>query len=411
MSSAFIGLMSGTSCDGFDIVAAEFEPRIKLLAQQSFDYEDSVKDKLLRIIHDGHASLTDLASLDQHLAILYSDAIRKVISTVQSTHVYSSHAYSSHAHSSIKLVAFHGPTIIHKPNASPGFSWQLGNAWLLCQLLKTDVACQFRQTDILEGGQGAPLAGIFHQAICKQDGFQQALFINLGGIANLSYINGDQVIAFDAGPANTLMDYWVSKHGLNSVGYDAGGQIASTGRVSEPHLKACLKEAYFSQAFPKSTGQDLFNLTWLEQQWCSLPKLSHEDTLATLSKLTAKAIALAYQHIMQTQYEEIGIAGSEESRLPVFLIGGGINNKTLVRHVQTELNTIVENILQSEHDPLPFIHKLNFRPPSIDAKYMEATCWAYLAYLLDANLGVDLSLSTGNMSNCVLGQRLYAAKI
>ena len=174
-----------------------------------------------------------------------------------------------------------------------GFTLQIGNPALLAELTDITVVADFRSRDIAAGGQGAPLVPAFHQAMFASAKMSRAI-INIGGIANITYLKNNNVLGFDSGPGNMLLDAWIKQH--QNLDYDANGGWASTGQVIAPLLEAMLADPYFALSPPKSTGRDLFNDHWLSKK-ISGQHYAAQDVARTLVALTAHTIAVSYTHL------------------------------------------------------------------------------------------------------------------
>ncbi|PIE42226.1 MAG: hypothetical protein CSA49_00535 [Gammaproteobacteria bacterium] len=194
---------------------------------------------------------------------------------------------------------------------------QLLNGALLSHLTQQTVICDFRSKDIAAGGQGAPLAPIFHQHLFQQK--TPFAVVNIGGIANISLIANDEILGFDCGTGNCLMDEWIYRH--QGKQFDESGQWASTGKVLPDVLSALLTDEYFSKEIPKSTGRDYFNMQWLEQYLSSNER--PQDVMRTLLALTAKGITDSLPNDIQT----------------VILAGGGAKNDVLVQTMDSVRTT------------------------------------------------------------------------
>lgn len=314
----FIGIMSGTSLDGVDVALCDLsEAKCQVLATHFLAYPQLLKSHLLQLHISTHNELEITALTANTLASLYAGAVNALL------------AKQNLAASAIKAIGCHGQTIRHRPEL--GFTLQIGNAALLAELTNITVVSDFRSRDIAAGGQGAPLVPAFHQAVFGSAKFNRAL-INIGGIANITYLakNGE-VLGFDSGPGNMLLDAWIKQH--LGKDYDANGSWAATGNVIEPLLLQMLAEPFFALAPPKSTGRDLFNDEWLAK---NLGKADYrpQDVAHTLLALTAHTI-----HDALAQF-----CGNVDD---AYLCGGGAHNALLMQHLQqllgnTKLATTAE---------------------------------------------------------------------
>ncbi len=285
MSGLYIGLMSGTSLDGVDGVIADLDaqpPRV--LAHASAPLPPELRSELLALNASGPDEL--------HRAALAANALMRVYAQV----VGSLLDRSGVGASSVRAIGAHGQTVRHRPQAfdGTGYTIQLCQPSLLAELTGIDVVADFRSRDIAAGGQGAPLAPFFHRAWFGRPGQALAL-LNVGGISNLTVLRADGTqLGFDCGPGNALMDGWCQRH--RGTPYDDRGAWAASGAVSMPLLSHMLAEPYFVMPPPKSTGRDLFHLTWLETMLAAhlasspagTPPVAPADVQATLAELTAR---------------------------------------------------------------------------------------------------------------------------
>ncbi|SDN29575.1 anhydro-N-acetylmuramic acid kinase [Vreelandella arcis] len=313
----YIGLMSGTSLDGIDAALVALEPTSapRLIATHAEPITDSLQQTLLTLCHAHQVSFADLAFAEDAFCRQQAQAVKKLL------------AQQGISATQINAIGSHGQTIEHAPSGhagGPAYTLQLDNPSLLAELTGCTVVADFRRRDLAAGGQAAPLAPAFHQVIFKQENTQQ-LVLNLGGIANLTWLPKDTthpIIGFDTGPANVLLDAWHAKH--QGGRYDNGGAWAASGQVDQPLLERLLREPFFHQPPPRSTGRELFHLPWLEshlngdEQPC--------DVQATLAELTAISIAQ-------------GSAQLPLADQPVTLIpcGGGAHNPYVMKRIADHL--------------------------------------------------------------------------
>lgn len=321
-SALFIGLMSGTSLDGIDVVLVDFtnvsadaqQPRV--LHTHFLAYPSDLRSQILALQYPTENELEVTALMGNTLAQLYAEAVNHLLVT------------ANLSPDKIAAIGCHGQTIRHRPGFKDGigFTLQIGNAALLSELTGITVVSDFRSRDIAAGGQGAPLVPAFHQAVFASKKNNRAI-INIGGIANVTYLskNNDaenyDVIGFDSGPGNMLLDAWVKQH--KNLDFDADGAWASTGKIIAPLLSSMLAEPYFSLKPPKSTGRDLFNDAWLKQR-LSGANYQANDIARTLVELTA-----------QTIYDALLTCCDELNS--VYLCGGGARNTLLKSRLQTML--------------------------------------------------------------------------
>ena len=315
-----IGLMSGTSLDGADGVLVDFSgPRLRVIASASEPFDDVFRAELLALNSPSHNELHRAALAGSELAAVYA---RVVAALVQQADI---------AASQIQAIGAHGQTVRHQPQrisgeaAGAGYTLQLNNPALLAELTGIDVVADFRSRDVAAGGQGAPLVPAFHQGVFGRKDAGVAV-LNLGGISNLSVLppagSDEQVLGFDCGPGNALMDAWCLKH--TGQPFDAGGAWAASGRLIPALLARLLDEPYFSRPIPKSTGRDLFSLAWLAAQLNPFAGERPQDIQTTLTELTVCACAA-------------GVSSYAKESKALITCGGGAFNLYLLERLQTAL--------------------------------------------------------------------------
>jgi anhydro-N-acetylmuramic acid kinase len=308
-----IGLMSGTSCDGIDVALIETDGAsiVKPLAFLGVDYSDEQKQQIRACY--GMKEDNDrgqVAEMEAMLTRAHAEAIDKLL-----------HSVDIKAHD-IDVIGFHGQTLFHDPDKK--FTWQIGDGALLARLTGIDVVNDFRSDDVASGGQGAPLAPVYHQAITGTLN-KPIMVLNIGGVANVTYIGPDEtLIAFDTGPGNALMDDWMYRHTGKS--FDKDGHIAQKGRVKGSVLARLLNHRYFKQAAPKSLDRDAFSLKPLLDA-----NLSLEDGMATLAAFTIESITMALKNVPE--------------RPRIWLVaGGGRKNPVLMQGLKDRLHAQIQPI-------------------------------------------------------------------
>ncbi len=372
MPEYFIGLMSGTSLDGVDGVIADFAlhaPTL-VLASASLPFEASFKDELLALNTPGENELHRAALAANQLVETYAQVIERLLTNA---------AASGIRRQDIVAIGAHGQTVRHRPQEfGVGYTLQLNNPALLAERTCIDVVADFRTADVAAGGQGAPLVPAFHAAIWGDNSHARAV-LNIGGISNITLLHaGDAVQGFDCGPGNALMDFWCQRH--TGQPYDNAGAWAASGQVHAPLLNQLLDSPYFSRLPPKSTGRDLFNPTWLEQQLGSFGTLPPADVQASLTALTAQACAQDLRRYLPAATE-------------LLVCGGGALNTELMRQIGLALPGVQVSSTQA--------HGL---PPL----QVEATAFAWLAQAFTHNKPGNLVAVTGAKNPRVLGA-LYKA--
>lgn len=275
----YIGIMSGTSMDGVDAVLVSFDQiAVRQVGFRSLLFPEDLRDDLHAVVKAGTVTLAALGEIDHRLALVYADCVNHLIAET---------GVGRHA---VKAIGCHGQTIWHAPGAAYPFTMQIGNGNLLAALTGIPVVTDFRRMDMAFGGGGAPLACGFHQYFLNSRQEKRGI-LNLGGIANITILAGqdDEVVGFDTGPANCLMDSWIKK--CRNLDFDRNGDWAGSGKIIEELLDAMLTEPYFHADPPKSTGRELFNLNWLLPYL--RPGFAAADVQATLLELTALSVAKA----------------------------------------------------------------------------------------------------------------------
>lgn len=361
MSDVFIGVMSGTSMDGIDIVAAKFNGNTPHIIAAN-DYPIlAYKEEFLRIINAGSCSLLELGELDVWSGEIFADTILKFLQQ------------NNLSKDSIAAIGSHGQTLWHAPRANKPFTLQIGDPNVIAVKTGITTIADFRRSDIAAGGQGAPLIPAFHQAVFATP-TESRCILNIGGMSNLSLLENNNCIGFDSGPGNCLIDYWTQKH-FNQA-YDIDGKLAAAGKVNNGLLQCMLDDSYFKLPPPKSTGREDFNPAWLAQkiQIAHAQNLAPIDILATLVQLTADSITNA-------------IKSYANANTKVYAFGGGVKNTTLRNHISQNLE---QNIQTTS--------ALN-----IDPSWMEATLFAWLAHQRLHNIQINLTSITGAKYPVLLG--------
>ncbi len=366
MSELYIGLMSGTSLDGVDGVLADFSSRpLRVLAHANAPFSPQLTRELLALNSAGDNEL--------HRSALAANALVQVYARVVADLL----AKSGTAISQVSAIGAHGQTVRHRPQSfdGTGYSLQLNNPALLAELAGIDVVADFRGRDVAAGGQGAPLVPAFHQAVFGRRG-ETVAALNIGGIANLTVLGpalADDVLGFDCGPGNALIDAWCLRH--RGQAFDDNGAWAATGKVSSEFLTTLLREPYFSLAAPKSTGRDLFNADWLAARLEGFESLAPVDVQASLTELTASTCAASLQRY-----------GSGAKTLIV--CGGGAFNGHLMRRLQVLVPGVQ---VEASH-----LHGL---PPL----QVEAAAFAWLARQAVLRQTASLEKVTGAKGARILG--------
>ena len=365
----YIGIMSGTSLDGIDVVAVSFEPKLQLHAHYSFELPALIKAQILTLCSSGEDEIEKLGHLDIGLGKLFAQCCLKLIKQ-SDLHL---------AVDNIVAIGLHGQTIRHRPDNSPkhNFSLQIGDANTVAEESGILTVADFRRRDIAAGGQGAPLVPAFHASIFHSNSCDRVI-LNIGGMANVTLLPADTqqpLLGFDTGPGNVLMDAWVHQH--LGLAYDVNGDWASKGQINPVLLLKLLELPFFSQPIPKSTGREQFNLAWIERALQSLSdNISPVNVQRTLLELSAVTIC---QEIQKHKF-----ANAE-----LYVCGGGAHNQLLMTRLQQLLPS--GKSVSSTAD-------LN-----LDPDWVEATAFAWLARQTLLGLSSNCATVTGARGERILG--------
>jgi len=357
----FIGILSGTSRDGVDAVLVNFsQDSMDILHAICTPYPPAIKLKLDQLLETGAAptrAVTEL--LDEHLAYFFARVAQNLVSE------------TGLEMRDIRAIGSHGQNVWHRPHAENPVSIQLGRGDLITRNTKTTVINNFRKADLEAGGQGAPLAPLFHQVLFHSKNEDRAI-LNIGGIANLTILPAKGgVTGFDCGPGNCLMDGWTSRHLQKD--YDDGGRWAAKGEVDSELLQRMLADPYFRLPPPKSSGLEHFSMSWLNEiLGDALPdEVNVQATLAELSALSA-AHSLA------------------ETGLPnrLLICGGGVHNAFLMQRIAAALPDVVVESTANH---------------GIDPDWVEGLLFAWLAHERLNGRGQDTTSITGARHPVLLG--------
>lgn len=362
--------MSGTSLDGVDAVLACFDLPGQAIQVRGHVYQPfatTFRQDLLALNRPGPDELHRSCLAANRLSRSYAEAVNTLL---QQCGLRSGQ---------VRALGAHGQTVRHRPGEfdGTGYTIQLLNAALLSELSGVDVAYDFRNSDLVAGGQGAPLVPAFHASAFYRPGVEQVV-LNVGGIANITLLKADgAVMGFDCGPGNVLMDLWCERH--LGTAYDHDGEWASGGKVHRDLLQHMLSEPYIQRAPPKSTGRDLFNTEWLDHQLAKVAAGDKppdpRDIQATLADFTCMAAQRAVQSTLP----------SAERML---VCGGGALNSYLMRRLATLLPST--QVSSSNSAGLPPLQ-------------VEAAAFAWLAKLRVTQKAGNYPLVTGAKGPRVLG--------
>jgi anhydro-N-acetylmuramic acid kinase len=361
-----IGLMSGTSLDGVDAALLETD-----------GVDIAVPGPALMLPYDAETRAMLRAAMEEAKSVAAGSpvpyAIRDAERRVTEAHADAVKALLAKARlraQDVSLIGFHGQTILHRP--AQRWTWQIGDGALLAKLTGIDVVNDFRSADVKAGGQGAPLVPLYHAVLARNSKKAKLepplVFVNIGGVANVTYINGDDVLAFDTGPGNAPIDDWAMNHTKKPV--DEGGALAVKGRVNDAALTAMLNNSFFAKKPPKSLDR-------LDFGYDAVKGLSPEDGAATLTAFTAASVAKAREHFADMPTTWI-------------VCGGGRHNPVLMQQLRSRVNAPV----------------LSAEDAGWNGDFIEAEAFAYLAVRSVKGLPLSLPTTTG-VQQPMTGGKLY----
>jgi anhydro-N-acetylmuramic acid kinase len=353
-----IGLMSGTSMDGIDTTIMKTDGDIFNDYKYSFSFK--YRKETLQLLSNLSEEI-NFKKFDQSL-------IEKANTSITYDHFFAINKILQKSNLKPDIIGFHGQTIYHNPEKR--ISIQLGNGNLLAKLTKTPVVFEFRKNDLLNNGQGAPLAPIYHKHLINK--LQIPLpccFINIGGVSNISYLDKIHLIGFDTGPGNGLIDLYMNKHFSKALDYN--GIHASKGKANIEIIKKVLSNKFFNKNFPKSLDKLSFSSIFHDEEFLKLNKI---DAICTLTELTVFSIIKSLDLLPQTPKN-------------IVLMGGGQKNKYLVSKLKDNLNL---NVWVAD----------DF---NIDGDMIEAQLIAYLATRKIRNLPSTFPSTTGANKPTVCG--------
>ena len=334
-----IGLMSGTSSDGVDasIIKSDGENEVYFLGNHFLPYEEEVKFKIrnlkekINLILDLQTNMSEIESLEKEVTVIHEKVVNLIIKKLKLSK------------SEIDLVGFHGHTIFH--SFIDKKTKQIGDGRLLSQLTGLNIVYNFRENDIKNGGQGAPLVPIFHKLLQLKLKLKiPIVFLNIGGISNLTYLNkNEEMASFDSGPGNFLIDKILQLKSNDKIQFDKDGMIAFSGNIDKNILNSYLSNPYYKSLPPKSLDVKDFSLV-------PLRNLSLKDSIVTLSELTSVTIVNALNFFSLRPIE-------------IVLCGGGRKNKYIFERIKKLSNIKVINID-------------NYK---INGDFIESQAFAYLA--------------------------------
>ena len=359
MASLYLGLISGTSADGIDAALVRFEPRVEVVGALTHPYPESLRTRVLALAtSNASIALDDYGALDVAIGAAFAAAANALL------------ANAGIDRNDVAAIGSHGQTVRHGPTGEHPFTLQIGDPTVIAERTRIATIADFRRADVAAGGQGAPLLPALHAAVFAAD--TTRIVLNLGGIANITVLAPRRdVLGFDTGPANCLLDAWAHRH--RGVARDEGGAWAKSGRVDRELLAAFASDPYFAAPPPKSTGREHFHLDWLDARLRAGVAL--EDVQATLLVLSADTISNAIR------------ATAPDARA-VFACGGGVHNPAL-------MNALAERIAPATLATTAAL--------GLDPDYVEAAGFAWLARARLKNAPGNIPAVTGARGPRVLG--------
>ena len=362
-----LGLMSGTSMDGVDasIISSDGEEQYESIFNEYFEYDGDLYEDLVNLRNKIN-SAKDI--------ILNSKLINGVERRITLFHAKICNKIINENTNEIDLVGFHGQTIFHDANQK--ISKQLGDGSLLSNLLKKDVVYNFRANDIANGGQGAPLAPIFHNLLINKTHMKLPVCVlNIGGIANITVIKSDKkedLKSQDVGPGNCLLDEWVRKH--TDSRFDDDGKAASVGKIDKTILNQAI-ENFDNIKIGDNLSFDIkdFDLSFVRG-------LSYENGLSTLTKFTSEIIYQSIANITKIYQNE---------KINILVCGGGRKNLTLIENIRKRLPN---NITLSLIDDF-----------NINGDFVESQAFAYLAIRSLLKKPISFTNTTNVKKSCTGG--------
>jgi len=364
VAEIYVGLMSGTSADSIDCATLDLSSEeIKVINCKNFEIPMDLKKDIIQSSQSEKIEQELIDDLDFRMADVLADSVKKIISG------------SDIEAKDIKAIGSHGQTIKHEPKSETPYTLQIGDPQKISNDLDITTVGNYRHDDIEAGGEGAPLTPVFHKTVFGSDK-KRKVIVNIGGITNITALNYPELIGFDTGPGNCLMDCWSR---INNVGdYDDRGSWAASGTINRSLLEVMMQDKYFSRKYPKSSGPDYFSHEWIQENLLRLSKeILAEDVQATLAQVTVISLI-----------ESINFLNLSNEN--IYLCGGGVHNDFLCSEINKQSKARVSTTLEL----------------GIDPDYVEAICFGWLAKQRIENKSFDLSEITGSKGEVYLG-RIY----
>jgi anhydro-N-acetylmuramic acid kinase len=405
MTMTVAGVMSGTSADGINVALVRFatgaaghaesssrrkksQPNFELLAHEEYPFPSPVRRAILAMMNAELARVADLARLNFLLGELYAEAIAKA---------------ARHHHVKLDLIGCHGQTLYHQgsPQRFLGrklaVTWQTGEAAVIASRLGAPVVSDFRPADMAAGGKGAPLVP-FLDYLLYRDASISRIAQNIGGIANLTAIPAgaslDQVIAFDTGPGNMVVDAVMEE--LFRKRYDHNGKIAASGRVLDHVIAQLARAPFFRQHPPRTAGREEFGREYVGHFLQLCQGSSKPNIVATATALAARSIANAVKQFVVPKFTSPSTAARRQKRDHQMVVsGGGAKNSTLMAMLQDAVAPLSISLHFSDEFGVP-------------AEAKEAVAFALLAHETWHQRPSNVPSATGAKRPAILGKISYA---
>jgi len=387
--------MSGTSADGVDVAICRIAPplredgtpRVKVLGHRAFPYSPEVRAAVLAAMDAKRTSAAEMSRLNWRLGEIYAECVEAAANDLKAKP---------------QFVACHGQTIYHQATASKYLgagvraTWQIGEASAIAERLRVPVVSDFRPADLAAGGQGAPLVPMLDYCMFR-DAKRNRLLLNLGGIANVTALPAAcsvaDVLAFDTGPANMVIDAAMQK--LCGRDYDSNGSVASRGRVLHSVVTKFMAHRYFPALPPKSCGREEFGTAFITRflAACEREGGRKQDVIATATAFTSATILDAYARFC---WPHLGQRAPLARATEMFVAGGGVRNATLMRMLTEGFSAFGVSVAPMES-------------AGIAAEAKEAAAFALLGWLTWHGLPGNVPSATGAKRPVVLGKVTYGA--
>ena len=357
----YIGTMTGTSIDGLDVALLDVDAELVVVAAETVPLPEDLAAQLQALLAPGPNEVVRVGAADTALGKFIGNAVLQCLTRWQLPPA------------TIRAVGSHGQTIRHHPEAASPFTVQIGDPNQIAEITGIDTVADFRRRDVAAGGQGAPLAPLFHEALFRHETLHRTV-LNLGGIANVTLLpaNSDALTGFDTGPGNALLDAWAQA--IKGAAYDHDGEWASSGEVAPSLFERLKQDAYLRRAPPKSTGKELYQLGYVRAA-CDGLSLPPQAVQATLAEFTAWSVADAIARW--------GLDAGE-----VLACGGGRRNGHLMKRLAANL----PNHRLRETDDI-----------GVDGDFIEAAAFAWFAHRTVTRQPANVPTVTGASGARVLG--------